>query len=142
MRIKEILIENVLSSLVSIDQKERQEYQNFVKEKANGDWFKGALLYAKYKKRPQNDIFGERERLQNFTQMNFNFDDFSDEDWKNYWLLTQHCDFDRNFQQKALTLIQQYKGTDSTLYQYLYDRISCGLNGTQKYGTQQVCRKD
>lgn len=142
MRINEILVESGLASLVAQDQKERSEYQRFVQTKANGDWNKGSYLYAKLKNRNPDDIFGEKERLVQFTKMNFDFDSFDDMDWNNYWLLAQHCDFDRNFQQQALKNIEKYKGQDSTEYKYIYDRISCGLSGTQKFGTQTVCKRD
>ena len=139
MRISEILLENILSSFVDTDQKERQEYQSFVKTKANGDYNLGAKLYAKMKNRPANDLFGEHQRLKQFTKMAFDFNSFSESDWKNYWLLAQHCDFDRKFQQKALNIIEKFLGQNSEEYKYLYDRISCSMNGSQKYGTQTVC---
>lgn len=142
MRISEILVESELASLVAQDQKERLEYQRFVQTKANGNWNKAAYLYAKLKNRNPDDIFGERERLDQFTKMNFDFDNFDDVDWTNYWLLAQHCDFNRNFQQQALKNIEKYKGQNSSEYKYLYDRISCGLSGTQRFGTQTICRKD
>ena len=63
---------------------------------------------------------------------------FTDEDWDNYWLLAQHCDDNRDFQKNALSIIKKYQGTDHSHYKYLYDRISMGLTGKQKYGTQNV----
>lgn len=133
--------EGRLVNLVAQDQKERTEYQEFVQTKANGDWDKGAKLYAEVKKRKVDDIFGERERLISFTKMDFNFETFSDSDWNNYWLLSQHCDFDVLYQRRALKNIEKYKGRDSSEYKYLYDRISCNLYGTQKYGTQNICSR-
>ncbi len=73
--------------------------------------------------------------------MNFDFNDFSNKDWDNYWLLAQHCDFDIKLQQNALKIIEKYKSQDSSEYKYLYDRISCSLTGTQKFGTQDICQK-
>jgi predicted transcriptional regulator len=70
--------------------------------------------------------------------MKFDFDKFTDEDWDNYWLLAQHCDDNRDFQKNALSIIKKYQGTDHSHYKYLYDRISMGLTGKQKYGTQNV----
>ena len=142
MRINELLFESQLASLVAQDQKERSEYQRFVQTQTNGDWSKGAELYAKIKHRSPDDIFGEKERLIQFTKMSFDFSNFDESDWNNYWLLSQHCDFDKKFQQQALKNIQKYKGQNSNEYKYLYDRISCGLNGTQTFGTQTVCKKD
>lgn len=130
-----------LAHLVTQDQQERNEYQHFVQTKANGDWDNGAKLYANLKHRNPDDIFGEKERLNSFTKMIFDFDTFTDTDWDNYWLLSQHCDFDVKFQQRALEIIEKYKGQDSNKYKYLYDRISCNLTGTQKFGTQDICVK-
>jgi hypothetical protein len=95
-------------------------------------------MYAQLKKRPSNDIFGDATRLNQFMKMKFNFDKFTDEDWDNYWLLAQHCDNNRDFQKNALSIIKKYQGTDNSHYKYLYDRISMGLTGKQKYGTQNV----
>lgn len=131
-----------LSSMVAQDQAERDEYKQFVKSQAGGDWSKGAKLYAQLKKRPSNDIFGDKQRLNQFMKMKFDFDKFTDDDWNNYWLLAQHCDMNRNFQKQALSIIKKYHGADSLHYKYLYDRISCAIIGTQKYGTQSLCDKD
>jgi hypothetical protein len=131
-------LEQTLSSMVSQDQAERNEYATFVKTQAGGDWSKGAKMYAQLKKRPSNDIFGDATRLNQFMKMKFDFDKFTDEDWDNYWLLAQHCDNNRDFQKNALSIIKKYQGTDNSHYKYLYDRISMGLTGKQKYGTQNV----
>jgi hypothetical protein len=136
--VAEGLNESLLSSLVSQDQAERNEYKNFVKSQAGGDWAKGAKMYAQLKKRPSDDIFGDTARLNQFMKMKFDFDKFTDEDWDNYWLLAQHCDDNRDFQKNALSIIKKYQGTDNSHYKYLYDRISMGLTGKQKYGTQNV----
>jgi len=130
--------EQSLSSMVRQDQAERNEYANFVKSQAGGDWIKGAKMYAQLKKRPSNDIFGDATRLNQFMKMKFNFDKFTDEDWDNYWLLAQHCDDHREFQKNALSIIKKYQGTDHSHYKYLSDRISVGLTGKQKYGTQNI----
>jgi pyrimidine deaminase RibD-like protein len=131
-----------LSQMVAQDQTERNEYQQFVNTKAGGDWHKGAKMYAAFKNRSQDDVFGERAQLQKFMDMQFDFDQFTQTDWDNYWLLAQHCDFNRTFQKQALSIITKYLGTDHSHYRYLYDRISCGASGTQKYHTQDICGKD
>ncbi len=51
---KQILLKEsnqMLSTLVTQDQSERKAYQAFVKTKANGDWQKGAQMYAKLRNR-------------------------------------------------------------------------------------------
>jgi hypothetical protein len=95
-------------------------------------------MYAQLKDRPDDDIFGDAARLNQFMTMRFDFDKFTNNDWNNYWLLAQHCDTDRNFQKKALAIIKKYQGTENSHYKYLYDRISMALNGKQKYGTQNI----
>jgi ParB-like nuclease domain len=132
---------NNLSSIVSQDQVERNEYKKFVMSQANGDWENGAKMYAQLKKRPPDDIFGDKIRLSQFMKMQFEFNKFTEDDWNNYWLLAQHCDFNPAFQKKALDVIKQYQGENHSNYKYLYDRISCGTSGTQKYGTQDTCSK-
>jgi hypothetical protein len=41
-----------------------------------------------------------------------------------------------------LSIIEKYQGQGHSHYKYLYDRISCGLTGTQKYLTQDICGID
>lgn len=130
-----------LTQLVQQDQAERAAYSNFVKTKAAGNWETGARLYAKAHNRPANDVFGEKQRLQQFTKMQWEFQSFAKQDWHHYWLLVQHCDWDRKFQQTALATIKKHCGT-STEFKYLSDRISCGLHGSQAYGTQDICEAD
>ncbi len=146
MKFKDIILEDssYLKKLVNQDQLERNEYNTFVKTQVSGDYDRGAQEYAKKKGRDKNDIFGEKPRYNEFiTNANkFPYDKFSKEDWKNYWLIAQHIDFNRKFQQSALMKIKQYLGADSEEYQYLYDRIKCGLTGNQKYNTQDRCEKD
>jgi hypothetical protein len=141
-----LLLENTsqyLSSMSNQDQVERNEYMKFVKNRGT-DYVVGSKLYAKLKNRSPQDIFGEKDRNKQFIiqSKNFNFSEFSSEDWDNFWLLSQHCDFDRSFQKYALSMIEKFQGTEHSHYQYLYDRISCGTTGSQKYGTQDLCNKD
>ena len=131
--------ENLLSSLIAQDQSERNEYKQFVQSKANGDYDRGAEMYADIKKRSKDDVFGDKSRLNKFMNMKFNFNKFTDKDWDEYWLLAQHCDSNIDFQKQALAIIKKYQGVDHDHYKYLYDRISCALTGKQKYGTQDIC---
>ena len=126
----------ILSDLAKEDQKERNEYKEFVYRMTDGDYKKGAELWAKQKNRSKNDIFNDRERLNRFIGMKFNYSKFNEEDWKNFWLLAQHTDLNRDFQKKALAIIKQYIGTDNNYYKYLSDRISMAETGTQLFNTQ------
>lgn len=136
------LTEALLRGLAAQDQAERNEYEKFVQSQAGGDYTQGAKLWAEKKKRPANDVFGDLARQQQFMKMKFNFDKFTEQDWDDYWVMAQHCDHTRQFQQQALGIIKQYLGTENSHYRYLSDRISCGLSGTQKYGTQNICNMD
>lgn len=144
MKIKDILLESndFLANLVAIDQQERLNYDQFVHSKAQGNYELGAKMYAELMNRSPDDIFGERARLKGFTKTKFNFDLFDQQDWENYWLLSQHCDFDRSFQRKALNIISMNLGHDHEYVKFLYDRIICGITGRQKYNTQDICQKD
>ena len=139
MRVHEVITEGMLDSLAQADQAERTAYQKFVADQAGGDWKKGAQLYAQLKKRPADDIFGDAERLQQFMKTQFDFAEFSAQDWRNYWLLSQHADDYPRFQKTALDNIQQHLGQDNDYYRYLSDRISCAATGQQRYGTQDMC---
>ncbi|WP_316812230.1 DUF6624 domain-containing protein [Pedobacter heparinus] len=59
----------------------------------------------------------------------------------NLWLIVQHSDEDIIFQKQVLTLmaaLQNTKEVNMENYAYLYDRVQCGLNYRQLYGTQVV----
>ena len=131
-----------LASMYAQDQAERNEFKTLVHSKAGGDYTKGGQMYAQLKGRPGDSIFGDEERQDRFMKMKFDFDTFTDDDWDNYWMMAQHCDKNRDFQRQALAAIEKYQGQDHGHYHYLYDRISCGTTGTQKYGTQDGCNID
>ena len=135
--------EQSLSSMAGQDQAERNAYEAWVEAQPGATM--GAEMGAKYaqlKNRSKLDIFGDAVRQDKFMKMKFDFDKFTAQDWKNYWTLAQHCDKNRDFQKNALSIIKKYQGEDYEDYQYLYDRISCGTTGKQKYGTQDICGKD
>jgi hypothetical protein len=138
---KQNLQSDILTNFKNQDQEERNEYQKFVHSEFNGDYERAAKEYAKLKNRSFDDIFGDKERMEKFISIDFDFDGLSDEDWENYWLLSQHADTNPNFQKDALKTISQYLGKDNDNYKYLHDRISCRETGTQKYGTQNICKK-
>lgn len=138
---KQGVAEGQLDSLVNADQAERNAYKKFVDDQTGGDWTLGAKLYAELKKRSADDIFGDDARLNRFMRTKFVFGKFTDKDWKNYWLLSQHADRYPSFQQQALNNIEKYLGQDNDYYRYLADRISCAASGQQKYGTQSICGK-
>ena len=148
MKITEIIMENTLRDFAALDQAERNEFEEFLKSQAGGDNTQGAKLWAAKKKRPANDIFGDLVRQRQFMKMKFDFDKFTEQDWFDYWIIAQHCDDFRQFQQQALSIIKRYLGTDyvdskkNNYYKSLSDRISCGFTGTQTYGTQDMCVKD
>lgn len=127
-----------MADLVKQDQKERKDYQTFIKQKAKGDWETGVKLWIAHKKRSADDVFGEKKRLAQFTKADLDFPSFDDDDWENYWLLCQHCDFNLAFQKKALQNIKKHLGTNNEHYKYLSDRISMATSGRQKYGTQDM----
>lgn len=148
MKITDLLFETntstvsaYLQDLVNKDQAERREYANFVKTELNGNFDGAGEKYAQLKNRPADDVFGEKERTLSFIKKapTFDYDNFSETDWKNFWLLAQHADYDVEFQKYALNIIKSKLGTDSKHYKYLHDRITCNLYGTQKYGTQDIC---
>lgn len=126
----------LLSSLVDQDQNERNEYKDFVEKNANNDYQKGAVLWAKLKNRPADDVFGDKERFNKFKNTNFDHSTFSNKDWENYWVMSQHADHDREFQKHALGKIEQHLGKDNDMFKYLSDRIEMAERGTQTYGTQ------
>jgi hypothetical protein len=127
-----------IQSVVKRDQNERHEYSEFARR--FDDWEQAASAYAAQKGRPRDDVFGERAEQERFINRakKFQFENFSRQDWNDFWLISQHCDWNIPFQKWALQQIEQNLGQDNTEYRYLYDRISKATNGTQRYGTQNV----
>ena len=59
------------------------------------------------------------------------------------WLLAQHSDLDPAFQLRALRLMEPLAAAgeaDRANFAFLSDRLSLKLAGTQRYGSQLVCR--
>lgn len=131
-----------LAGLVAHDQKSRNQFKSFVSKYPS--WEAGTQAWIKQRNVSPDDVFNEKASLMQFMRQaqTFQYQVFDDDDWNNFWLLSQHCDFDRTFQRQALKTIQQYQGSENSHYKYLYDRISCGTSGTQKYGTQDLCNID
>ena len=132
---------DILSQMAKEDQLERNEYNNLVHNEFYGDYEKGGDEYSKIKNRDRDDIFGDKDRLSNFINMNFDFDSFNRKDWDNYWILSQHSDQFPEFQEETLKIIKKYLGDEDENFKYLHDRISCKKYGKQKYGTQNICEK-
>lgn len=60
------------------------------------------------------------------------------------WLLVQHADHDRPFQQRVLALLEPLAArgeTDPVHFAYLSDRFASGTGQAQRYGTQGRCTK-
>lgn len=58
------------------------------------------------------------------------------------WLIAQHSDFDINFQEKCLSLIQNFPQTEERKEDiiYLTDRILVNKGKKQIYGTQSIIK--
>lgn len=132
--------EKILANAYEEDQRGRNALAEYYKKYDN--WQEGLSQY-----KLDNNIQGDRvfkswtNNLRELVDV-IPYDELSEEGWSHLWMLAQHADDDRSLQQKYLKIILQYLGTDHGHYKYLYDRISCGLSGTQKYGTQNGCNKD
>ena len=58
------------------------------------------------------------------------------------WLMTQHADQDRDFQRRALSLMEPLAKADEVSgsnYAYLWDRVAVAEKRPQRYGTQGGC---
>jgi hypothetical protein len=89
----------------------------------------------------QDEIFPSLTKYVKKIVNKLDFENLTDTDWKNLFLLVQHADDDINFQKQMLPQFYKKYGEKGykTPYKYLYDRISCNENGTQKYNTQDLC---
>jgi len=68
------------------------------------------------------------------------FNNLTDKDWKNLWLVAQHADHNKELQRRVRDILKTYNREEE--YKYIADRISCGESGEQEYGTQNICEKD
>jgi hypothetical protein len=63
----------------------------------------------------------------------------------NFWLITQHCDNDVNFQARVLKELKvqlKKKNVNPRNYAYLYDRVMKNKGKKQLYGTQMEMKID
>ena len=101
--------EQSLSSMAGQDQAERNAYEAWVEAQPGATM--GAEMGAKYaqlKNRSKLDIFGDAVRQDKFMKMKFDFDKFTAQDWKNYWLLAQHCDNNNEIRNFTWLLLWHY----------------------------------
>ncbi|MCX6622362.1 MAG: beta-galactosidase trimerization domain-containing protein [Acidobacteria bacterium] len=72
----------------------------------------------------------------------FTVSEFGKETDGNAWLLVQHADHDRAFQQAVLDILTELypkRETQPANYAYLWDRVAHGAGRKQRYGTQGRC---
>jgi len=127
-------LQNDLKSLYDEDQRERNEYKNYLNQYDN--WKSAAKAWIKDKKRSPDDVFNDKERLKQAKQLiSTNIDQIvNSKKLKDIaWLLVQHMDNDVQFQKWFL----QHLSTRTKNYRYLSDRIATNSGLPQKYGTQQ-----
>lgn len=131
--LKYIKLNDDLLKLYSADQKERNEYQSYLKKIDN--WQNASKKWIKDKNRNQNDIFNDKFRS---TQAKKLIIDNIKEIIVNKkllnmaWLLVQHMDNDVSFQKQFLNYLQP----QSQEYKYLFDRIAVNSGEEQQYNTQ------
>ena len=133
-----------LKHLRNSDQELRNKWAAKI-EKAGSPSKELAAEFAKEHGTTTDDLFKDAERQKEFESL-FNsfseedFDNLSDEDWKNLWLVAQHADHNRKLQGRVRDVLKTYNREEE--YKYIADRISCGESGGQEYGTQDICRLD
>ena len=141
--LKEGKVSSVLSSIAKGDQELRNEFAALMKNR--GGWSKQLVdEFVAEKGTDKEDVFGDKKRQKEFANLfssltDDDYNDFSEEDWRNFWLVAQHADSNRQLQKKAQQILLKHKGEESDHYRYITDRISCAETGSQKYGTQDIC---
>ena len=85
-----------------------------------------------------DDMFGDKSRKEQILSLPDRLDwgSLTEDDWHNLAVLSQHMDGAPDFQVRMLKIFRQWRGEESSQYQYLADRISCRETGTQRFGTQ------
>jgi hypothetical protein len=139
-------VSSTLSSIAKGDQELRNEFAALIKSR--GGWSQQLVdEFVAEKGTDKEDVFGDKKsgRQEQFANLfssltDDDYNDFSEEDWSNFWLVAQHADSNRPLQKKAQEILLNYKGEESGYYRYITDRISCAERGSQKYGTQAGCR--
>ena len=95
-------------------------------EKAGGNSQELRDKFVEKHKTAKDDIFGDRIRMEEFVQRepSFNYSEFSNEDWKSYYIFVMHMDNYPNMQFKALSLFKDKFGKDSNRYKNLLFRMA------------------
>lgn len=114
----------ILNNLVSKEQELRNKFASMIKKE--GGWSKELLnKFIKTYNTTSDDVFDskgvENELLK--IEPSLDYENFSNSDWDNFWLLSQHMDRHPDFQKRSLQIIKKYKGKDSKEYKKLLFRI-------------------
>ena len=143
-------VEIQLSKLRAIDQKERNELNEYFKQvgKKFKTWQDALRQYRLDKKIPPNQknvftiLTPQLKKVVSYIDQKKLWSKISDQAWDDLWLVAQHSDDDRAFQKEVLDKIKQFSHKEQkSHFQYLSDRISCAEDGTQEYGTQDICKR-
>lgn len=139
-------ISQELEALLQGDQHLRQEWGKTI-DRAGG--FQAALAdkeewehlradFVRTHGTSLDDMFGDASREEQILSLpnRIKWQNLSEDDWHNLAIITQHMDKAPEFQRRMLKIFLQYRGEESSQYQYLADRISCRETGTQRFGTQ------
>jgi len=113
-----------LKSLVAKEQELRNKFAEMIKKE--GGWSQELLkkFMDIYKTTP-DDVFASKVVEDELVKIEPQFDyvNFSEQDWDNFWLLSQHADSHPQFQIKALEILKKHKGKDSKEYKKLLFRV-------------------
>lgn len=121
-----------LRDLVVRDQRLRNEFAKEM-EKAGG-WSQALLdkFIAVHGTSP-DDVFDSASVERDLIALtpSLDFSSFSEENWNDFWLFSQHMDKYPDFQRSALRSIKEHRGSNSEEYKKLLWRIAGAIQGVQ-----------
>ena len=130
-----------LEELVGKDQNLRSKFADMIEKR--GGWEKltpderSSLVeeFIAVNNTKKDDVFDSKKVEQEFLQLepDLAFDEFSEDDWSNFWLLSQHMDSEPAFQKRALKAIEQHRGKNSEEYKSLLFRIGSNEGAIKSY---------
>jgi hypothetical protein len=114
-----------LKRMISGDQELRLLFQKDID--STGRWSQELVdKFVEKNKTQKDDVFGDTIRMEEFIQRepSFNYSEFSDDDWKSYYIFVMHMDNYPKIQFKALRLFEDQFEKNSNRYKNLLFRMA------------------
>jgi hypothetical protein len=112
---------------------EREAFKVLLSSSYGNDYTSALRGYGGLSSRSVFDAFFDEEWVGGFVGSSFCFADFSDVEWRAYFILAQYCNVRVDVQMRALRVLEEYLGERHEYAIHLRHRVLLALHGLQTF---------